>query len=105
MCKNRIAYAGRARQRLRRPPLRSGPSGDTPGLLRLRRRLGPSGSLPARQDWPEASGDLSADQLHDGCLHQDGFHRKLGHGELKLYAADVDEVICSAAQLHGLPLQ
>ena len=45
-------FAFRACQRLRRPPLVSGPSGDYPGPLRLRRRLGPSGSLPARQDKP-----------------------------------------------------
>ena len=35
----------RTRQRLRRPPLRSGPSGDPPGPLRLRQHLGPEGTF------------------------------------------------------------
>ena len=39
---------GRARQRLRRPPLCSGPSGDTPGPLRLKRPIEPKGGLPTR---------------------------------------------------------
>ena len=34
----------------------------------------------------------------------DDRHPRLGHGENKLYAAGVDAVMCSAAQLHGLPL-
>ena len=51
----RIASAAQARQRLRRPPLRSGPPGDPPGPLRLRQHLGPEGHLPARQDGPETS--------------------------------------------------
>ena len=48
MWNSRIASAVRGRQPLRGPPLRYGPPGDTPGPLRLRRRLGPKGSLPAR---------------------------------------------------------
>ena len=40
----------------------------------------------------------------DGCLRPDDRHPRLGHGENKLYAAGVDAVMCSAAQLHGLPL-
>ena len=35
------------------PSLRSGPPGDPPDPLRLRRLIGPSGSLPARSHGPE----------------------------------------------------
>ena len=59
LCIPRLASARQARQRLRRPPLRSGPSGDTPGPLRLRKRLGPSGSLPARVNGPELTAQNS----------------------------------------------
>ena len=51
----RIASAAQARQRLRRPSLRSGPPGDPHGPLRLKQHLGPEGALPARQDGPETS--------------------------------------------------
>ena len=47
---SRLASARRARQRLRRPPLCSGPSGDTPGPLRLR------GSI--RGEHRKATGEL-----------------------------------------------
>ena len=30
-------------------------------------------------------------------------HRRLGHAETEAYAAGVDAVMCSAAQIHGLP--
>ena len=43
-------------------------------------------------------------QPGDGCLRPDDCHPRLGHGENKLYAAGVDAVMCSAAQLRGLPL-
>ena len=37
----------------------------------------------------------------DGCLRRDGRNPWLGHGKNKLYAAGVDAVMGSAAQLHG----
>ena len=56
----------------------------------------------------DAGGTCPGVALHppgDGCLRPDDRHCRLGQGEQKLYAAGVDAVMGSAAQLHGLPLR
>ena len=65
-CTPGLASARLARQRLRRPPLCSGPSGDTPGQLRLRGSIRGGG-----QDCPPPRGVTDASSPGNGKEKRD----------------------------------